>query len=321
MQYKDYYKSLGVSKTATADEVKKAFRKLAKKHHPDYNPGNKAAEAKFKEINEAYEVLSDPKKRQRYDQLGPDWERYAGGGAPWAGQGGSSVRWEDLGDAGGFSDFFKSMFGDFFAGAGRPQGGPGRGARGQSPFGGFPFPGMEQPQGQDVEHPIELTLLEAFRGTGRSLQVSDARGRTRTIDVKIPAGVREGSKVRVAGAAGNGADLYLVVKVLPDDRFELKGSDLHCEVPVTLSEAVHGASIEVPTPGGKATMKIPPDTQNGQTFRLGGQGMPSARGGGSGDLYVRAKVVLPKRMTARQKKLVEELCAEQENPRRALGLS
>ncbi|MEK7866599.1 MAG: J domain-containing protein [Planctomycetota bacterium] len=316
MQYKDYYKTLGVAKEATQDEIKRAFRKLAKKHHPDYNPGNKAAEAKFKEINEAYEVLSDPKKRQRYDQLGPDWERYAGGGAPWGGPGGSSVRWEDLGDAGGFSDFFKTMFGDFFAGA--PSG---RRGRAQSPFGGFPFPGMEQPQGQDVEHPIELTLQEAFHGTGRSLQISDGRGRARTIEVKIPAGVREGSKVRVAGAAGGGADLYLVVKVLPDDRFELKGSDLHCEVPVTLLEAVLGASIEVPTPDGKATMKIPPETQNGQTFRLGGQGMPSARGGGRGDLYVRVRSVLPKRLTARQKKLVEELCAEQENPRRAQGLS
>ncbi len=319
MQYKDYYKVLGVAKDASADDIKKSYRKLAKKHHPDYNPGDKAAEQRFKEINEAYQVLSDPKKRQRYDQIGPDWERYAGGGGGgWQGApGGASVHWEDLGDVGGFSDFFKSIFGDMFAGGGAPRG------RGRQQFSGFPFPGMQGEDGgggADLEHALELSLTEAFRGTTRELRVSDERGRSKTLEVKIPAGVREGSKIRVAGGAGRG-DIYLVVKLRPDDRFEVKGSDLHCDVPVTLAEATLGASIEVPTPDGKARMKIPPDTQNGQTFRLGGQGMPSTKGHERGDLYVRVKVALPKRMSARQKKLVEELCAGQENPRSEMGLS
>src|SRR5688572_4097475 len=226
MDYHDYYKTLGVERSASEAEIKKAYRKLARQHHPDINPGNKAAEAKFKEITEAYEVLSDKEKREKYDRFGRDWQRYQqGGGAggfdwgSYAGSGGSPF---GGGGGGDFSDFFETLFG---GGGVRSAGRAGGGYR------------MD---GQAIEHEIEVTLDEAFTGTQRTLQVSSPSGQPRTITVKIPVGVDNGSRVRVAGEGAQGigggkrGDLFLVIKMLPHERFERRGDDLETTVQTDL---------------------------------------------------------------------------------------
>jgi curved DNA-binding protein len=297
MEYKDYYKILGVPKTATEKEIKAAYRKLARKHHPDVNQGNKEAEARFKEINEANEVLGDKEKRKRYDELGANWNAFGREGAqgrPWPGAGGMRVEFEDVGGAGGFSDFFRT----FFSGGGGGFGGGFGG--GEEAFG----------QSSDAEGEVELTLAEVFRGTTREVAVGGAR---RRVEVKIPPGVREGSRVRVAGEGGRGAggrrgDLYLRVRVAPDPTFERKGDDLQTTLRAPLTAAVLGGEAQVPTLEGTVGIKIPAGTPAGQVFRLRGHGLPRlGTSGERGDLLATLAVELPRTLTPKQKELFEEL--------------
>ena len=335
---KDFYKVLGVSESAKKDELKSAYRKLAKKYHPDANADNPKASDRFKEVGEAYSVLSDPAKRRRYDTLGADWSRYAEG-VPGAGHdvGGFRVHVQP-GDLGDFSEFFRTIFGDL--GARRRHGAEFEGEEilfgSRSPF-GRPA-GPQAARGEDVEAAVAISLDEAMQSTRRTveLEVPDIcracggtgrRGeapcsgchgagqvlRPSRVEVKIPAGVRSGSRVRVAreGLPGAGGgprgDLYLKVRVLPHPRFERRDDDLHVELPVALWEAALGAEVEVSTLRGKVTMKIPPATSSGKTFRLPGYGVPHLRGGGRGDQLVRIKVVIPQELSARERELFEEL--------------
>jgi len=309
MEYKDYYKILGVDRNATQKEIKQAYRRLARKHHPDVNPGDRLAQERFKEINEAYEVLGDPEKRKKYDQLGTSWHQWQRmGGRPqdfdwsqwftWPEGGRVHVRYgpvEDLGDLfgdlGGFSDFFQHIFGGM---GGSPR------VR-TEPW------GMEFRRGQDIEQEVEITLEEAFHGTTRLLQMDGHR-----LEVKIPPGVDTGSRVRIAGgvgaASGARGDMYLAIKVAPHPTFERRGEDLYCEVPVDLYMAVLGGEVKVPTLKGGVMLKIPSETQGGKTFRLKGQGMPYLRDPGRrGDLYAKVKIMLPKRLSERERELFREL--------------
>jgi len=312
MEYKDYYKILGVDRNASEKEIKKAYRRLARKYHPDVNPGDKEAEERFKEINEAQEVLTDPEKRRKYDQLGASWQQWQHmgrdpGGFDWSqwaarapGGGRVHVEYGDLGDlfggafGGGVSDFFEAIFG----GMGR-----------QGPQAWTDTRQARPRRGQDYEQPVEITLEEAFNGTRRVLDKDGHR-----IEVKIPPGVKTGSKVRIAGEGapgiGGGAtgDLYLKVTVLPHKVFERKGDDLYCEVPVDLYTAILGGETNVPTLKGTVSLKIPSETQGGRTFRLKGQGMPQLRDSNKrGDLYAKVKVVLPKDLSAKEKEFFREL--------------
>ncbi len=317
MEYKDYYKILGVKKNASDKEIKKAFRRLARQHHPDVNPDDPAAEERFKEINEAYEVLSDPEKRKRYDQLGADWKRWqqAGGRAGeydwsrWATSqpgGRVHVRYgtpEDLEDLFGGSSPFSDFFSQIFGGAGVRGGGS-----------GFQYQARPQ-RGQDYEQPVEITLAEAYHGTTRILDKDGQR-----LEVKIPPGAKTGTRVRISGQGGPGGgggsagDLYLRVKVLPDARFERRGNNLHVAVPVDLYTMVLGGEVRVPTMTGSVMLSIPPGTQNGRKFRLRGKGMPLLRQPGKyGDLYARMEVQLPTHLTPQERELFEKL--------RALGTS
>jgi DnaJ-class molecular chaperone len=321
VEYKDYYKTLGVPRTATEKEIKAAYRKLARKHHPDVNKNDAKAEARFKEINEANEVLSDPAKRQRYDQLGSDWSSYRPGPGPSAGSGVSGGYTVDLGgeDFGGFSDFFRTIFGGGFGGAaGGPGGGrtPG-GAGGGAGYGGFEEVFRQQQggaiPGQDVETPVDLTLDEVLRGTTRTLQIGDG-ARSRRVEVKIPPGVRDGSRVRVAGEGGQGArggprgDLYLRVKTIPHPLFERKGEDLQVPVTVPLTTAVLGGEVTVPTLDGPVGIKVPPGSRPGRVFRLRNHGLPRLEpGGGRGDVLATLGVDLPAKVGDRERELFEEL--------------
>jgi curved DNA-binding protein len=314
MEYKDYYKILGVERNASEAEIKSSFRKLALQYHPDRNPGNKEAEEKFKGINEAYEVLSDPQKRSRYDQLGDSYSRWQQRGAPgnfnwddWTRQtggagGGGGVRYEyaDLDDlfggAGGFSDFFQSIFG----GRGGMGGVPGGRAGVQD------YARRTQPTG--YQQNVQITLEEAYRGTERTVSVDGRR-----LQMKIPAGARTGTKVRMAGGGPTGpdgrpSDLYLVIEVLPDPRFERQGEDLYTDVTLDLYAAVLGGEVRVPTPEGAVVLKIPPGTQPGQSLRLSGRGMPILRTPDQkGDLFARIKVQIPRNLTPEQQKMFEQL--------------
>ena len=294
MEYKDYYKILGVAKSATEKEIKAAFRKLARKHHPDVNPGNKEAEARFKEINEANEVLGDKEKRKRYDELGANWDafgRQAPQGRAWPG-GGVRVDFEDLG-GGGFSDFFRT----FFSGGGGGFGGFGGSEEAFSPA-------------SDAEGEVDLTLAEVFRGTTREVSLGGPR---RRVEVKIPPGVRDGSRVRVAGEGGRGTggrrgDLYLRVRVAPDPTFERKGDDLQTTLRAPLTAAVLGGEAQVPTLEGTVGIKIPAGTPAGQVFRLRGHGLPKLGATGErGDLLATLAVELPRTLTEKQRELFEEL--------------
>ncbi len=317
MDYKDYYKVLGVDKGSTEKEIKSAFRRLAREHHPDVNPGDPQAEARFKEINEAQEVLTDPEKRRKYDQLGADWRRWQqAGGRPgdfdwsqWTTPGGgrANVRYgtpEDLEDLFGgasiFSDFFTSIFG-----------GLGGGPRRSGGFGGFEgFESQSRPQrGQDLEHEVEISLAEAYHGTTRLLSKDGRR-----LEVKIPPGTKTGTRVRMRGEGGTGTatgqagDLYLKVKVAADSRFERKGDRLYVSVPTDLYTAVLGGEVHVPTLTGEVKLKVPAGSQNGRVFRLRGKGMPKLRKPGEyGDLYARLDVRLPTNLTPKQRELFEQL--------------
>jgi curved DNA-binding protein len=330
MDYKDYYQVLGVAKNANAKDIKQAFRKLARKHHPDVNPGDRGAEEKFKEINEAHEVLSDPDKRRKYDQLGANWKQYEQQGRPGQpgqggfGGGGFNVEFEQ-GGGGAFSDFFKTFFGggvefdDVFGQAGGSYRGQRPGSRrGRGPQ-GF---GQPPPQrGRDISAPIDVTLEEAFHGTVKRLTLDG-----QTIDVRLTKGVKNGSKVRVAGkgepgAAGPG-DLYLDVKERAHHIYRRDGDDLYVDVPVTFSEAALGAEIEVPTMAGKVGIKVPAGSQNGRLMRLKGKGMPKLKDKGAGDLFAKLQVLVPKKLSEREEELMKELASlDEDNPREHLGCS
>lgn len=300
MEYKDYYKVLGVERTAAEQDIRRAYRKLAMQFHPDRNPGNKTAEERFKEINEAYQVLSDKEKRARYDQLGESYTRWAqtGGTAnnfnweDWisqaARQGGGGVYGQQVGVEDIFSDFFNSIFGN--------MGGARTATRTQT----------RRPR--TIEQPVTISFDESYRGAQRMLQLDSRR-----IEVKIPAGAQTGTKVRVAGAIPAGAygqsgDLYLVVEVTPDPRYERKGDDLYTETVIDLYKAVLGGQASVTTPAGNVLLTIPAGTQPGQSFRLAGRGMPRVRDPKMyGDMYVRIKVQLPRNLTPEQRRLFEQL--------------
>ena len=307
VEYKDYYKILGVPRNASEKEVKAAYRKLARKYHPDVNKNDAKAEARFKEINEANEVLSDPDKRRRYDQLGENWSSFRGAppGEGWGG-GGGRVHVDFGGqDMGGFSEFFRTIFGGGMPGGFRtgPAGGGGGGF--EDIFGRAARPAA------DLESPVELSLEEVAQGTRRTLQVGDA-GNLRTVEVKIPAGVREGSRVRVqgegAGASGVRGDLYLRVQIRPHARFERKGDDLQTTVAVPLTTAVLGGIVNVPTLEGQVLeLKVPAESRPGRTLRLRGHGLPKLGGSGRGDLLAVIQVELPHELTPRERELFEEL--------------
>ncbi len=312
MEYKDYYQILGVSKSANEKDIKQAYRRLARKYHPDVNPNNKAAQDKFKEINEAYEVLSDSEKRKKYDTLGANWKQYeqyarAGNQGPFQwGNGfeGNQYQYRTVnpeefeqmfggglgGDLGGFSDFFRTFFGG---------GGFDAGTRSQA----------RPRRGQDIEQPVEISLQEAYSGTTRVVQKDGRR-----LEIKIPPGVKSGSKIRYAGEGGRGAsgaaagDLYLRVQVADSPNFERRGDDLYSKVPVDLYTMILGGEAHVPTLRGQLALRIPPETPAGKTFRLAGQGMPKLNQSNSfGDLYVKVRPLLPERLTPAERELFEKL--------------
>lgn len=320
MEYKDYYQTLGVSKTAEAAEIKKAYRKLARKYHPDMNPGDKTAENKFKDINEAYEVLSDAQKREKYDRFGSQWQQYSQtGGRPedfdwsqWRSAPGgrtqtrtmSQEEFEQMfgGGMGGFSDFFETLFGGGMGGIG----GMGGRARRSSPANRTPRP----QKGQDAEQEIQISLEEAFRGSSYSLQYSDGR----RIEAKIPAGVRNGSRVRLGGQGGSGSgggqagDLYLKIDVRPHPLFQRDGDDLKVNVSVDLYTAVLGGKVSVPTLERPVELTIPPETSNGKVFRLRGLGMPNLRQPEQrGNLLATLQVQLPHNLSPEERELFEKL--------------
>ena len=318
---RDYYEILGVPRTATEKDVKGAYRKLARKHHPDVNPGDKAAETRFKEIGEAYSVLSDVEKRKKYDRWGLDWERadqaqasrssYTSSRRP--PPSGSRVRATDwpgstVGGAGGVTfenedvgGLFEQLFGTAVGGRQRVRTAPRKGA--------------------DIEQPVEITLEEAFTGTQRTLQQQDVNtGESKGFEIKVPAGATDGRTIRVAGkgqpGAGGGTpgDLYLVVSVKPHAMYEREGDNLRVKLPTSLYTAVLGGEILVPTlKGTRLAVKVPPETQNGQRIRLGGQGMPTVKGDARGDLFVEIVAQLPRNLTDREKELFAELAQLRES--------
>ncbi|MEP7306443.1 MAG: DnaJ C-terminal domain-containing protein [Acidobacteriota bacterium] len=316
MDFKDYYATLGVPKGATGKEIKQAFRKLARKHHPDVNPGDKAAESRFKELNEAYEVLGDAAKRKKYDELGSNWRMYEQAGPQGGPQGASpfgtrppggggfrTMTPEDMqdmfGDSDPFSDFFHTFFG------GEATGPDVRGGRA----------GRKAPRkGRDFEDEIQLDLEDAYRGATRRLTIKQD-GHARSVDVRIPAGVNDGSRVRVPGEGEHGAtgaqagDLYLRIRLAPHAQFDRKGSDLYTRVAVPLTTAVLGGEVEVPTLSGKSLrLKVPTTTQGGQVFRLKGHGMPVVgKPEERGDLYATAEVELPRQLTPEERTHFEAL--------------
>ncbi|MDD5701935.1 MAG: J domain-containing protein [Dehalococcoidales bacterium] len=330
MAGKDYYNTLGVGRTATEKEIKQAYRRLARQYHPDVNPGNKAAEEKFKAINEAYEVLNDPEKRKKYDQYGDNWQ-YADQMAEAARQQAASGGWRfTRQESPGAEQVFEfgeedlgSIFSDLFRGR----------------TGGFRQRTTRARKGRDIEHPVDITLEEAFNGTVRNIQMqaeeacpsckgtgriqnmacaacrgAGAIAQVKRLEVKIPAGVKNGSRVRVAGkgepgiSSGAPGDLYLVVSVRPHNIFERKEDDLYVDVPVPLTSAVLGGEVQVPTlKGTRLALKIPPETQNEKVFRLTGQGMPHLGNSGRGDLLATVKVTIPTNLTPEEKALFARL--------------
>lgn len=314
MQYRDYYQTLGVNKTASKDEIKKAYRKLARKYHPDVNPDDPNAEEKFKDINEAYQVLSDQEKREKYDRFGSQWKQYQQtGGRPedfdwsqWAAQGQrggtqyrtvSQAEFEQMfgGGLGGFSDFFETLFGGMsgFRQAGRT-------------------PSRANPQtarrGSDIEHPVEITLEEAFRGTTRVLTYENGR----KIEAKIPPGVKTGSKIRLSGQGGQGTrgsgDLYLKVTVRKHPRYQREGDNLRADQPIDFFTALLGGKVKVSTIDKTVELTIPPETDSGKTFRLKGLGMPLLGNPKKrGDLYATVQVQVPKGLSSQDKKKFKDL--------------
>ena len=321
MAGKDYYNILGVNRDANEREIKQAYRKLARKHHPDVNPGNKSAEARFKQVNEAYEILSDKEKRQKYDRFGDQWQ-YADQFAQAGWQQTPSWNFSQAGDAQRFH-FEEADLGSLFGNLSHS------GTRSRRP---------SSRRGQDIDYPVEVTLEEAYHGTKRTIALQSERPCTgcqgtgqiqnvpcsacrgsgvisdvKRLEIKVPPGVKNNSRVRIAGKGqpgyGGGANgnLYLVVSVKPHRRFERRGDDLYEEVAVPLTAAVLGGEVQVPTLKGKLTLMIPPETQNGRAFRLTGQGMPHLGNSSYGDLLAKVNVVLPTKLSEEEKKLFERL--------------
>jgi len=303
--YKDYYKTLGVERNASEKEIKAAFRKLARKYHPDVNPGDKSAEEKFKEISEANEVLSDKDKRKRYDQFGQYWEQMGSQGP----QAGAPPGWErfvfdfgdharggpqrervDLGGESGFSDFFEMLFG-----GGRPGGGATTRRTARAPA-----------KGRSIEAELEVSFEDAFAGAKKEFTIAGRR-----IELTIPRGVKDGQKLRLAnqgeeGPAGRG-DLLITIRVRPHPAFERREDDLYVEVPVDYLLAALGGETCVPTPSGRVTMKVPPNTSSGRTFRLPGQGMPKLKEKQRGNLYAKVRVQIPEVLSDREKELLDQI--------------
>jgi curved DNA-binding protein len=308
VQFRDYYETLGVSKNATEDEIKSAFRKLARKYHPDVAKDKKAAEEKFKQINEAYEVLSDPEKRKKYDQLGANWNQPGGFQPPpeWGGQPGGFYQWNTDGGRGvefefggtGFSDFFEAFFG---------------GGRGRSAFGGFGGREATAERGADVEADILVTLEEALHGSSRAVSLRRAgSNKVEKYQVKIPRGVHEGQRIRLAGQGEAGArggksgDLFLRVRLAKHPDFSVEGSDLIHDVKIAPWQAVLGTELKLPTLEGNVRLKIPPGTQGGQRFRLRERGLPGISGG-RGALYIITQIQIPKKLSEREREIWSQL--------------
>lgn len=319
MEYKDYYKILGVPKTATKEDISKAFKKLARKHHPDLNPGDSTAEAKFKEINEANEVLKDPKKRKLYDQLGPNWEQYQqSGGGFQPPPGFENVRFDfgggggGGGGAGGFSDFFETIFGGGFQGGGGFGGQPGPG------FGGQRYARRPR-RGSDSEAVYELSLEEAYRGGVKSVTLSEQttgpggvpRTETKVLDVKVPAGIKDGQRIRLAGQGNAGAhgggsgDLYLRIKIRPHHIYKVQDNNVILDLPVAPWEAALGAKVRVSTLDGPVEMAIPAGMGSGKKLRIRGKGLGS--GSKKGDQFVRVVVKVPEAKTDEERELWAKL--------------
>lgn len=343
VDFRDYYQTLDVPRTATESEIKSAFKKQARKHHPDVNPGDASAEERFKDVNEAYEVLSDAEKRKLYDRYGEEWQRYKEAGytgdepqgsarrsstedfGSWFTGNNNSYSGTDFTSSGDHSDFFETLFGGF----GRRRGSE-----------SFTRATPRPRRGQDIDAEVEVSFEEAFRGTTRRFDIQaeevcptcggsglvrnticptcDGAGyipRIKTIEVKIPAGVANGSRIRVGGQGGAGesggphGDVYLIVKVAENKRFVREGDNLRSEVEVPLLTALLGGKTQVTTPTGRVELTIPAETQQGKVFRLRGQGMPKlkSKSGERGDLFAKANVVLPTNLTDREKTLLEEL--------------
>jgi curved DNA-binding protein len=345
MEYKDYYAVLGVPRTASQPDIKKAFRKLARQHHPDAKPGDNVAERRFKEVNEANEVLGDPDKRKQYDALGANWEaisraRAAGAssGGPFTGFGGpaGNVRYEfrTSGDPGEFSDFFRVFFGEEaetgpIAGADGPRrgtrstGGPGfdeilagmglgapGSGRGGAAGNSRGRPRTAPPPAHEAQ--ADISLVEAYQGTTRLIDIDGKR-----LEITIPRGADSGTRIRLTGKAPGGGDLFVVVRLLPDARFTRRGADLERDLPLTLDEALVGAEVRVETLKGSVLLKIPAGTQGGRTFRLTGQGMPRFKANGHGDLYAKVKVILPTNLSDEAQAAARTFfeLAQQPNPR------
>ncbi|MGH1392970.1 MAG: DnaJ C-terminal domain-containing protein [Trichormus sp.] len=312
--FKDYYSILGVSKTASPEEIKQAFRKLARKYHPDVNPGNKQAEAKFKEVNEAYEVLSDADKRKKYDQFGQYWRQVGDGGFP--GGAGVDMGGFDFSQYGSFDDFINELLGRFGGGAprggrqsygyGTPGGRPGGAYGGFSDFG---FQDVGTGGGQDTEATITLTFAEAFTGSQKRFNLGNE-----TLDVRIPPGAKPGNRLRVRGKGQfnpmtqQRGDLYLKVELQPHSFFQIEGDNLVCEVAITPDEAALGASIDVPTPDGSVNVKLPAGVRSGQSLRLRGKGWPLPKGG-RGDQLVKVAIAPPKDMSQQEREYYEKIRA------------
>jgi DnaJ-class molecular chaperone len=308
MDFKDYYSVLGVARSASDDEIKRAYRRLARKHHPDLNPGDKSAEAKFKDINEANEVLGDPEKRRKYDELGANWRQYEQQAAAGHGRGfpggarthtmSAEEMQELFGDQAPFSDFFATFFGGAEPSAGR---------RGRAP---------RQRRGSDIEALAELTLEEAFTGTTRRVAVG-TNGADRTVEVRIPAGIKDGARIRAAGeggrstTGGQAGDLFLSVRLQPHPRFERRGQDLHTRVSVPVTTAVLGGEVTVPTLSGSTLrLRIPEMTRAGRVFRLRGHGMPTVgKADERGDLYATTDIQIPSALSAEERRHYEALRA------------
>jgi curved DNA-binding protein len=303
MEYKDYYQILNVARNADEKTIKRAYRELVKKWHPDTNTKDKTLEAKMRDVNEAYSVLSNPEKRAKYDQLGANWEELSRQAETSGGPGATADY--DLGSS-PFSDFFRVFFADQ----------------------GFDRPGYtattrrtRKRKGEDLHGSVQISLEEAFHGSAREIQV-DFGGSKKSLSVKIPAGIENGTRIRLRGqgypgsSGGEPGNLYLEVQISSHPTFERRGNDLYTEIPITLSEAMLGARIEVPSLKGKVLLTVPPETQNATTFRLKGLGMPP-----KGDQYVKVKVILPDQLNSEQKRLFEELEKfDQSKPRACLGL-